>query len=477
MKNQLAFFLLLIFCSCQSEEYFEDGYCITNVTTIDAKSGVQSNQTVVVENERILKIEDSKSLRLSPKNKIIDGSGKFLIPGLWDGHVHFAFIEELAPKMFDLFLGHGVTSVRDTGGKIDFLKKWKDKADANSNTSPRVKIAGPLLDGMPNVYDGSSPERPQLSVGLATVEDAIKMIDQLTEKGVDLLKAYEMLTPEQLHAIVAHAKKKGLTITGHIPLSMDAISASNAGMHCMEHLRNIEFSTARQSDELLKMRQKMLELGQDEEGGVLRSKIHKAQRELALYDQDETRTQEVIATLAKNQTWQCPTLSVMVANTERFFDTDEWRASFDYLPPTVGERWSEGLSGFLKTEVDTGRARHASWMFSMLKKLSDSNVPIIAGTDCPIFYLTPGLSLHGELELMAKSGMTNETIFKSATYSPAKYFGMENELGLISEGYLADLILLDANPLDNISNTKKINTVIKNGQVYDKKQLAEILKR
>ena len=160
MKNVLKFLaLLLLGSSCQtSGEIFEDAICFENVSIIHPEKGLIESQTVIIKGEKIIKVVPSTELQLSPENQIIDGTGKYLMPGLWDAHVHFAYMTELAPSMFDLFLGYGITSVRDTGGEIDFVKMWKDKALANPNHAPRVMIAGPLLDGIPNVYDGSSPQ-------------------------------------------------------------------------------------------------------------------------------------------------------------------------------------------------------------------------------------------------------------------------------------------------------------------------------
>ena len=133
--------------------------------------------------------------------------------------------------MFDLFIAYGITSVRDIGGEIGFVKELKEMALSNPTTAPRVMIAGPLLDGLPNVYDGSSVGRPPISVGLENVDAVIEQVNQLDSLGVDLLKAYEMLSPDQFVAITRLAREKGLKVTGHVPLSMDAISASNAGLN------------------------------------------------------------------------------------------------------------------------------------------------------------------------------------------------------------------------------------------------------
>ncbi|MEN0047831.1 MAG: amidohydrolase family protein, partial [Bacteroidota bacterium] len=457
MTHKLLFYSILsiLLLSCQEKkQLFEHAICIQNITTIDAENGLQENQTVILQKEKIIKIAPTNELKLAPDNQIIDGTGKYLIPGLWDAHVHFAFIEELAPVMFDLFLAYGITSVRDTGGKIDFVKEWKDKATASPTDAPRVMIAGPLMDGMPNVYDGSTPFRPPLSVGLKDVEAAEQMVDELAAQDVDLLKAYEMLNPEQFKAIMKKAKDKDLLVTGHIPLSMDAISVADLGINSIEHMRNLEMSMAKNTDELLKMRQKLLELGQDEEGGTLRANIHQAQRMESIANADEEKTKEVLAALKRNKVWQIPTLSVMTAVVDHPFADPVWKKSFDYLPEAVGKKWKESLDRYLEREVPENQKIYAQWMYDMTKRLQDEQIGILAGTDCPIFYLTPGLSLHGELEFLAKAGLSPMEILTSATLSPAQYFGMEKELGLIQEGMLADLLILDANPLENIKHTQ-----------------------
>ena len=166
MKQPVTLFCavtLFLFGCTPSETLFEGALCIENITTIDPLDGLRENQTIIIQDGKILKIVPTAELKLSTKNQIIDGSEKYLIPGLWDAHIHFGYIEELAPRMFDLFLLYGITSVRDTGGEIMFVKKWKDLATANPTDAPRVMIAGPLLDGMPNVYDGSDVGHPPLS--------------------------------------------------------------------------------------------------------------------------------------------------------------------------------------------------------------------------------------------------------------------------------------------------------------------------
>ena len=471
-------FLLFTFSCSPTGELFENAICIQNINTIDPNEGLKENQTIIIREGRILKIASTSELSLDPANNIVDGTGQYMIPGLWDAHVHFSFMEELAPMMLDLFLAYGITSVRDTGGRIEFVKVWKDKALANPTTAPRVMIAGPLLDGMPNVYDGSDPGHPPLSVGLPTVTDVAEQIDLLHSQGVDLLKAYEMLTPDQFATVIEKAKEKGLKVTGHVPLSMDVIAASNGGLNSMEHMRNLELSMASNADELLAQRKKLLEEGKGKPGGVLRSSIHQAQRATAIQNYDEEKAAAVLEVLATNQTWQIPTMALNTLRTTKPFRKQAWQESFQYLPDTISSQWNKTIDFMIdSSEVSDFQRQHADWMMNMIKKVHESEIGIMAGTDTPIGFLTPGYSLHEEMNVLVEAGISPIEVLKSATYNPAAYFNMENELGSIKETFLADLLILDANPLEDINNTLKIKSVIRNGELHDRLALDKILER
>ena len=167
MKHKLILFWILILLSFSCKKpgiVINNGFAIKNITIIDPIEGVSENMTIIIKDNKIVNIDKSKNINISPKSIIYDGTDKYIIPGLWDFHVHFAFIEELAPSMFNLFLGYGITSVRDTGGELKFVKQWKDNSLKSPNISPRVKIAGPLIDGKMNVYDGSSKSYSKFSI-------------------------------------------------------------------------------------------------------------------------------------------------------------------------------------------------------------------------------------------------------------------------------------------------------------------------
>lgn len=476
--GHILYIAILILSSCKtSEVIFEDALCIENISTIDPVDGLKSNQTVIIKEGKVYQITPSQELQLSKKNTIIDGTGKFLIPGLWDAHVHFAYMEELASSMFDLFLVYGVTSVRDTGGAITFVNEWKKKSLANPTNTPRVMIAGPLLDGLPNVYDGSDPDHPSLSVGLNTLEEIKEQVNKLEIQGVDFLKAYEMLSPEQFALITQLGKEKGLKVTGHVPLSMDVISASNAGLNSMEHLRNLELSCASNAEELLQQRQELLASGKEIKGAALRSKIHQEQRKIAIENFDEIKAQEVLNVLAANDTWQIPTLTLSTGFTKQHFMDLDFKESFKFLPKAIEEEWKKGIDNILKENITESDIQRTNWTLSITEKIHKTGINIMAGTDCPIFFLTPGRSLHQELAVLVEAGLSPLEAIKTATLNPAKYFNLENELGTIKEGKWADLVILNANPLEDIKNTMLINGVIKQGKYFDRYKLDQILER
>lgn len=479
MKKSVILFsvIALLFSACEpSGEYFDGAICIENISTIDPQDGLKENQTVIIKEGKIEKITPSDEIRLADNNEIIDGTGKYLIPGLWDAHIHFAYIEELAPRMFDLFLAYGVTSVRDTGGKIDFVKHWKERALSSPTEAPRVMIAGPLLDGIPNVYDGSTPERPPLSVGLDSEKAVTEKIHELDSLGVDLLKAYEMLTPEQFTTLIQQARKTGYKVTGHVPLSMDVISASNAGLNSMEHMRNLELSVASNAPDLLEQRRELLAEGRQDPGGILRSRIHETQRETAIRNYDEEKANEVLQVLAENQTWQIPTLALNTAASEKRFTEPGWQETFKYLPDSIEQDWISRIEDIQDSEVTPFRREYSQWLIDMAGRIHRAGIDIMAGTDTPIYFLTPGYSLHQELTYLVEAGLSPLDALKTATLNPARYFNLEEELGSVKENMWADLVILDANPLENIRNTLTIHSIFKQGKYYSRDRLDQILR-
>ncbi|MDH3208705.1 MAG: amidohydrolase family protein, partial [Gemmatimonadota bacterium] len=245
---------------------------INNVTVIDAVNGVRTGQTVVVDDGRITSVTAGGSVDAL---ETVDGTGQYLIPGLWDFHVHLTYDARFTEAMPGLFLNHGITSIRDTGGPLELVVPVVEALRAEGAVGPRVFFAGPLLDGRDVVYDGEG--RPLLGIGNADVATARANVERLASAGVDFLKIYEMVTPEVFAALVEEARARGFPIDGHVPLSMRAREVGPQ-VQSLEHLRNIEMDCAADPERLLAERRRLLANPDRVPGATLRSQLHNLQR-------------------------------------------------------------------------------------------------------------------------------------------------------------------------------------------------------
>ena len=473
LVSNLFLFTGLLF-SCQSEIYFKNTYCIENVNVIDPLDGLKKGMNVVIKGNKIHQIAKMEDLKLSKKNKIIKGRDKYLIPGLWDSHVHFYFDQQLALHMPDLFLSNGITSVRDTGGAFHYVDSIRQNALKHPKTHPRVKIAGPLIDGNFNVYNGSV--LPELSIRTKDVSESIAETEKLVSMGVDFLKAYEMLSPQQFEAIATVAAREKLRLAGHVPLSMEITHAMSLGLNSLEHIKNLELEAVTNSDSMLIERRRMLQNKSLLSGRQLRANIHRAQKQFAVNNISPDAYQKILDTIKKYNSYQVPTLSIYKVPIYKIFREPFWRKSFELLPKSTRDEWKKNLLGS-NDKINPEQKKFSDWIQKTTGAMAKAKIPLMAGTDTPLGYLTPGFSLHYELELMVESGLSELESLVTATYQPAKYFRMEDSLGLVKKDFIADLLLLSENPLDNIAHTKDIFAVIKDGNFIDKSSLEQLQKK
>ena len=461
MKGKINFLALLIGFQLLS---LEAGIVIENITLIDAKNGTRTNQTVSIQNGVIQSIGSAK-LDMED-SQIIDGEGKYLIPGLWDAHVHLTFIPEIDHEThFKLYLKNGVTSIRDTGAILSKLQPSLNFIEENPNTTPRLFYAGPLIDGADRVYKGMEPGFPNLSIGIDETSNIPEVVDGLLKEGVTFLKSYEMLTRETYLELLKVAGQNGLRVTGHVPLSIDLEEAIEAGLGGMQHVRNMDLACAKDADNLLDDRQVSLENEASIAGSALRTHIHSSQRYYAIDNTDDERCLRIIMKLSEYGVFQTPTLTINTFDSRRFYADPKWRETYQELPEAAENNWMQGSLKLANIDVTENAKKFDAWSLSLVNKMHQEGVKIIAGTDTPIGYLTPGYSLHKELELLSEAGLSNMDVLRSATITPAEFFGMENQMGTIEVGKLADLVILDKNPLMSISNTQSIHRVIVKGQI------------
>jgi hypothetical protein len=431
---------------------------IENITLIDPVDGAMAGQRIVIEGDRIASVE-SMSVSRDSNGEVIDGSGRFLIPGLWDMHVHFLYDESLTEIMPRLFLDYGVTSVRDTGGDLDRMVALRTSFSQSSEPEPDLYFSGPLLDGRFVVYDGADPGRPKLGTGVPDSTTGRATVAHLKSSGADFIKIYELIAPEVFESLAAAANDMDLPIAAHVPLMMTADSAGPA-VDSMEHLRNIELACADNWKSLLATRQATIERFEEGRGYDLRRTLHTEQRVPAIENYDEVRCDQVLKTLT--DTIQVPTLRLNTVATALPFEHPQWSMALSDFPESTRNLWLENARQ-LSDSAPLADPVFADWSLFLISRLLVNQVPIGAGTDTPIGLGIPGWSLHTELEMLVKGGMSELQALYAATVQPTRFFNIEDRMGRIQPGMKADLVLLDANPLENIRNTRRVNRVMLNG--------------
>jgi hypothetical protein len=440
---------------------------ITNVTVVDAVNGVREGRTVVVDDGRITAVASADAS--VDATETIDGTGRYLIPGLWDFHVHLTYDDRLTEAMPGLFLNHGITSIRDTGGPLDKVVPAVQALRAEGVTAPRVFFAGSLMDGEFVVYDGDG--RPALGIGNPDVETARANMARLEELGVDFVKIYEMVTPEVFEFLVQEAEARGLPMDGHVPLSMRARDVGPR-VQSLEHLRNIEMDCASDPESLLAERRRRMTNPDRLSGGDLRSSLHNLQRLPAVAAWDAEECAAVIASMAS--TIQVPTLRLNSTALRPPFARSDWGAVLDKLPADVAEEW--GAAGERSGQRGGGDTTYAEFSLHLVKLMHDAGVPVGAGTDTPIGFAAPGYSLHSELEMLVLAGLDPVEALRAATVRPAEFFGLQGEMGTIDVGRLADLVLLTGNPLEDIANTRTVEAVVTKGNLLTRPELDALVR-
>ena len=429
---------------------------LQDVTVIDTAGGpALPHRTVIVRHGKIEKIVNTTT---GTEGKLpgvhVDGSGKFLIPGLWDMHVHMVF-GDWFPRgkevTLPLFIANGVTGVRDMGGELEVLQEWRKEIAAGTVIGPRMVISGPMLDG-------PQPRFPS-SIAIKTPENGRRAVDDLKRRGADFIKLQSLIPRDAVFPIAEESRKDGITFVGHVPDSVRASEASNAGQKSFEHLIGIFEGSSPLEDEFLK--------GSKNET-----------RFLATYD--PAKAAALFTLLAKNHTWQCPTLvwerGGNLIDQKDFAKDTRAKYAPAYWKDVTWKRFTEEIVHDFNTDDLATRKRFVEKELEVVNEMHRAGIPFLAGTDTPPgVYIFPGFSLHEELQRFVAAGFTPMEALQTATLNPAKFLGRESELGTIEKGKLADLVLLDANPLDDIRNTEKIAAVVVNGRYLSRAELDKIL--
>ena len=438
---------------------------LTHVAVIDMTGApLKRDRTVIVAGNRIAYVGSAAQLRIPVGARVVDASGKYLVPGLWDMHVHIREVERALP----LYVANGVLGVREIGGKEEVFG-WRDQIARGRRIGPRIVACGLILDGPDPASDR------EFTIPVANAAEARKAVADLAGKGAECIKVYDRLPRDAYFAIVAEAKKRRLPVVGHVPLSVTTMEASDAGQRSVEHLGTVLEGSSTIEPELRRMQAAPMPAGGDF-SEFPRRIAARGERMLDTYD--ERRAQAVFKRLAKNGTWQVPTLVVKRGQT---FTDDLSRTGDDrlkYVPESEKEWWSPQKNFFSRyrtPEYITYRKRLYARELELVGAMHRAGVPIMTGTDVSGAWVFPGFSLHDELALFVEAGLTPMEALQAATRNPAAFLGELGSQGTVERGKRANLVLLDANPLEDIHNTRQIAAVVLDGTLLSRDALQSML--
>jgi len=413
---------------------------IRHVNVVDVESGVLlKDQDVVLYGDRIKSVLPAESKHEYSSASVIEERGRYLIPGPWDCHIHLSWT---TPSALPLLVALGITNVRDLGGKFTDLEKWRAQIADGTLVGPNIMRVGPILNGKSfNAY--------QFVPGSAeATRGAVRL---LTYLGVDEIKVHRRLPRDWYFAALDESKKLNIRLVGHIPMEVTPEEASNAGQYMIEHTETLFEGTfsAKLTD----------------------ADVPAAIKAWLATDQPD----QLFATFVGNGTWVDPTLSGYLEAADQVDPAIPRDPRYRYVAASQLKLASEQLKQhpLTATEIATMH-EHMNELVDVTARMVKDHVRIVAGTDAAGPRLV-GFSLHVELEDLVRAGMSPLQALQTATLNPAVAFDRTTDLGTVAAGKLAELVLLDANPLERIENTQRIDTVVHNGRVYRRKDLDALL--
>jgi len=432
---------------------------IRNVNVIDVKTGqTLPRRFVLIHGDRIQSI--ATAARATRGMQVVEGRGKYLIPGLWDMHVHLWYKQ----NQFPMYLAAGVTGVRDMGSELTQVKRWRSEIKSGELLGPHIETCGPPVDG------GPSDDAKLPLVVVRTPAEARVAYDHLEQDlNVDFVKVLSRVPRDAYFALIERARKWGLPVAGHVPEGVSVDEAITARQSSIEHLSGVLLACS--SDERKIRPLRLLAIERKDNNAVL----NYAERVLVTFD--PTKASVLFDRMARFASYEVPTM-VMLRRMS-YADADELarNPNLKYVPAAIRKTWSDPRE-IKKTIPEATLAlidrqyERCSWIVEQMQRMG---VPIMAGTDTGDPYTFPGYDLHRELQLLVKAGLTPLQALRAATVTPAEYLDADESLGTVAQGKMADLVLLDADPLKDIRNTQKISAVVVGGKYLSKEKLDAML--
>ena len=454
------------FCQSASKHY---SLVITHAKIVDIiNNKIITNKLIAISGDSIKVVDDEKMLPKYKADRYVDAKGKYVMPGLWDMHVHFRGGQDMITEnrnLLPLFLVYGVTTVRDCGGDISpSVMDWRKQTRMGTLTGPKIFTSGPKLDGVKPTWAGS--------LEVETPAQISKALDSLQAIKSDFVKIYDSkISRDAYLEIISQAKKRGMITTGHMPYTVKITEAIDRGLDASEHLYYIFKGCSAKEDSITTF---------------IQQREHTA-RPIGLfaalpplYDTyDDAKAAKLFAFMAQKKVAVVPTLFVSKTLAE-IKETDHSKDSLlAYIDPKIQATYQGRVTS-------AKRATDASSQFTkkfdakctaLVPQMYKAGVTILAGSDCGAYnsYVYPGESIHEELKLLVAAGLTSDEALKTATNTGAKFMGVGGFYGSIQANKCADMIVIDGNPLQDISAIDQISTVISNRKVYTKQDLNKLL--
>lgn len=464
MKSIFLFLIAsLLLISCNQDKGITFDILIKDANIVDTQTGdIIQNQNIGINGETIEKVASLDQSKNWTGGQIINAKGKYVIPGLWDMHMHFGdetLVNE-NKNMLPLYLANGVTTIRDCAADISSsVLKWRKQIENGQLAGPTIFTAGPKLEGKDSIWPGD--------LEIETEAELAEALDTLDDLEVDFVKITDnTLTPELFMESVKDATKRGYETSAHIPFELTIKEASDAGLSTVEHMGY------------------MLKAGSSEESEIIEAykngDIDKSTADARINESfDETTALRKYKQLAGNGTAVVPTL--IGSRITSYLDENDHLSDpqLKYIGPGIIKTydWRVNRANKASPEEVTARKEQYQKLVSLLPVIQKSGMDIIAGTDAGFLnsYIYPGFALHDELEIFQEAGLTPLETLQSSVINGPKYFGLLDKYGSVSEGKVADLLILDSNPIEDIKATRDISHLVKKTKVYDKSQLDEML--
>lgn len=466
IKNNLELLLILVLgllvgCKEVTKEHYD--IAILNGYVIDLETGDITQQDIFITKDRIAKINPAREFENYTSERTVDAKDKFVLPGFWDNHVHFRGGDSLieANKNFlKLFISNGITAVRDAGGDLTpSVLAWRDAIGSDALLGPTIFTSGPKIDGPQATWAGSLVVQEET--------DIPRVLDSLQALQTDFVKLYDSKIEGELYIkTIEEAEKRGLITSGHMPFTVELNQTIQAGIDGVEHLYYVMKGCSAREKEIT---QKLIE------------------REIGFWDAmplllesySDSTAQHTFQTLRENDVFVIPTLHI--GETLSYLDEVDHANDpyLQYMGNGIIKTYEGRINSAMKASVKAREYRKELDIFfrRLTKSLQVSGVDLLAGSDSGAYnsYTYPGISLHKELEAMVASGLSPLEALRTSAYNGSRFLKKKEDYGSITVGKISDIVLLNENPLKDITNTQTIHYLVNGNKVYDRKQLDEVL--